>query len=255
MDNGCLLREDDADPVEIVNPSGSSGVLLECEHAGRAIPLTLGDLGLTLGELSSHIGWDIGAEPVTRQLARELDATAVMQRYSRLVIDCNRSPEAPDSIPEVSHGVSVPGNTNLTHGERESRRREIFEPYDRALGRHIKRAGIKLVIAIHSFTPRAFGMDRPWDIGFLYRPDQAIARRASEIMARLRPSSIIGHNQPYQLNDATDWFIPHHVEPSGLPFLMLEIRNQHIATAGGVQEWSGLLLAMIRSLCEENGWT
>ncbi len=55
---------------------------------------SLGSLGLPAHELERHIAYDIGAEQVARGLSKRLDAPLVLQRYSRLVYDCNRPPEA-----------------------------------------------------------------------------------------------------------------------------------------------------------------
>ena len=73
----------------------ASDFLLTADHAGRAIPRRLGQLGLPDSELERHIAWDIGIAGVTDRLAAALDATAVLQNYSRLVIDCNRDPDVP----------------------------------------------------------------------------------------------------------------------------------------------------------------
>ena len=80
-------------------PSGRSPFLLTCDHYGRLIPRVLGDLGVPESELTRHIAWDIGIAGVAEALSRHLDAHLVAQRYSRLVIDCNRPPQVASSIP------------------------------------------------------------------------------------------------------------------------------------------------------------
>src|SRR4051812_43865122 len=86
----ALLAPDEPAPFETLNPSGAAPVLLVCDHASRAVPRALGKLGLDDALLLRHIGWDIGAAEVTRDLVRRLDAPAVLSGYSRLVVDCNR---------------------------------------------------------------------------------------------------------------------------------------------------------------------
>src|SRR5260370_22949561 len=82
-----------------------------------------------------HIAWDIGIAGVTERLSEALDATAVLQAYSRLVIDCNRQPGLDSSIPTVSEVTAIPGNEGLSEEERDARRRESFAPYhDRIAG-------------------------------------------------------------------------------------------------------------------------
>ena len=76
--------------VEFCNADGRSPVLLLCDHAGRRVPGGRERLGISEAALARHIGWDIGAADLTRTLARLLDAPALLNHVSRLVIDPNR---------------------------------------------------------------------------------------------------------------------------------------------------------------------
>ena len=106
-----LLDPDEPDPVAVQNPNGASEILLISDHAGRRIPRRLGTLGLGDADLERHIAWDIGIRDVTTQIADKLGATYIYQRYSRLVIDCNRRPGSSQSIMRaISDGTEVPGN-------------------------------------------------------------------------------------------------------------------------------------------------
>ena len=109
-----LLASDEPSPVRVLQPGGLSDLFLTADHAGRLIPRALGKLGLDDIELGRHIAWDIGIAAVTEALSDMLDATAVLQSYSRLVIDCNRAPDHPTSIPTISEATAIPGNAGLT---------------------------------------------------------------------------------------------------------------------------------------------
>src|SRR5215207_4950390 len=124
---GLLTGEDN--PVIIVNAQGQSPIVLACEHAGRRIPKSLGSLGLSAEDLSRHIAYDIGAEGVARRLAETLDARLALQRYSRLVYDCNRPPDSPSAMPVISELTAIPGNQSLTAVEREERTRVIYRAF------------------------------------------------------------------------------------------------------------------------------
>lgn len=243
-----LLASSDPAPVDMINLDASGPVLLVCEHAGNATPAALGDLGVSLDVLRSHRGWDIGAEDVAIRLAAELDAPLIVQRYSRLVIDANRPPRTAESIPAVSDGVAVPANQELSPQDVEARVAEIFDPFDRELGRASAQPGRRALFSIHSFTPRLGGEDRPWRAGFLSRASQATARRLLEAVARARPDLELALNAPYRIEDATDWFIPVYAEPSGLPHALIEIRNDQIDHAAGAALWADLLAAAIRDV-------
>ncbi|MBV9248514.1 MAG: N-formylglutamate amidohydrolase, partial [Acetobacteraceae bacterium] len=189
-----LLDPDEPDPVQVLRAEGSSDILLTADHAGRAIPRRLGRLGLSDQELDRHIAWDIGIAGVTRRLSDALDAAAVLQVYSRLVIDCNRDPAVLSSIPEISEATEIPGNVGITSAEREARKREIFEPYHariRALldGRAAKGRRTVLV-AMHSFTPRFKGESRAMQVGVLFNRDARLANILLELL-RAEPGVVV----------------------------------------------------------------
>ena len=92
-------------PVIERNAGGRSPFLFTGDHYGRLIPPQLGDLGVPASEWERHIAWDIGIAGVAERLSKLLDAQMIAQRYSRLVIDCNRPPEAASSIPVISEAT------------------------------------------------------------------------------------------------------------------------------------------------------
>ena len=112
-DTSLLLGATDVPPVREENPAGMSPFLLTCDHYGRLIPRVLGDLGVSASELARHIAWDIGIAGVAEQLSKHLNAHLIAQRYSRLVIDCNRPPDVASSIPLISEATAVPGAPRL----------------------------------------------------------------------------------------------------------------------------------------------
>ena len=154
-------------------------------------------------------------------------APALLQPFSRLVIDCNRPPEALDAMPAEIHGVAVPGNRDP--GSRGARVREIFAPFQAEVARRIAEPGRRLLISVHSFTPKLGGAARPWEIGLCYREDAETAGRLARALTARRPGLVLGMNQPYGIDDAGDWFVPRHAEPSGLAHCLIEIRNDLIA--------------------------
>lgn len=246
-----LLGAQDPSPAEVVNEASDHPLLLVCEHAGNLVPQALNGLGIAEKDRHSHVCWDIGAEAVTRILAEALGAPAVIQPYSRLVIDCNRPPDATDSIPEVNHGVQVPGNRGLSGADRAARIAEIFDPFQATVANQLERQRRRIVLSIHSFTPRLGGKFRPWHIGFLFRQDVQTSTHLARFMADAQPELTIGMNQPYQIDDASDWFVPQHGEASGMDHSLVEIRNDLIGNVQGQQKWADILIAAINRYLKE----
>ena len=246
-----LLGAQDPSPAEVVNEASDHPLLLVCEHAGNTVPQALNGLGIAGKDRDSHVCWDIGAEAVTRIVAEALGAPAVLQPYSRLVIDCNRPPDAPDAMPEVNHGVRVPGNRNLSGADRAARIAEVFDPFQATVAHYLGRQPRQIVLSIHSFTPLLAGAPRPWHIGFLFRRDAQTSTHLARFIADAQPELTIGMNQPYQIDDASDWFVPQHGEASNLPHSLIEIRNDLIRDAQGQQTWADALSAAINRYLKE----
>ncbi len=217
------------------NISGQSIFLLIGDHAGRAVPAALAGLGLPPSAMDGHIAWDIGVRGVGERLSQALDAPFIHQAYSRLVIDCNRAPDRADAIPEVSDGVTIPGNAGLGPAERAARRDEIYQPYQAriaaALDARAAQGARTLLVSLHSFTPSMQGRARPWQYGVLHRNDSALSRG---VLASLREifGDEAGDNAPYAM-DEVDNTVPLHADPRGLDYLELEIRQDLIADAEG----------------------
>lgn len=239
-----LLSPGDPAPAEVV--TGRPGWLLTVEHGGRAVPARLWDLGLPAGEIDRHIGWDPGALALAQVLREGLDATLVAQPYSRLVIDCNRPWDAPDLVPIVSDGTPVPGNAELEEAGRRARWDAIHAPFHAAVARACEKAPRGL-LAIHSYDPRrrADAAIRPWPIGLLWRQENPLAQRLAERLAAMEGARPLGLNAPYAIDDASDHTIPVHAEPRGLPHVLIEVRNDHLADAAGVARMAGLLLSAL----------
>lgn len=236
-----FLSELDPNPVQLVNENSEAPVLLLCEHAGRAIPKRLGTLGLNEEALMSHIGWDIGAEALARNLAERLNAPLILQRYSRLVIDGNRPPGSPESILEVSDGVEIEVNKNLSLHERIVREKAIFAPMDRAIDAVFSASQRVAAFSIHSFSPQLGGQSRPWHAGFLTRRSTSTAESLMGSIKAQKPSLNLAINKPYSVDDETDWFIPFHAEARGLMHCLIEVRNDQISDELGISLWSELL--------------
>ncbi|MCC0023392.1 MAG: N-formylglutamate amidohydrolase [Hyphomicrobiaceae bacterium] len=221
------------DCCTLVNASGSSPLVLVCEHASNHIPDEFGDLGLSADARQSHIAWDPGALGVATELSSVLDAPLLVQNVSRLVYDCNRPPDEASAIPEKSEIYSIPGNANLPQSERDRRTRLYYDPFRLRLSAVVEEAlarfGAPVLATIHSFTPIYFGQPRTVELGILHDED---ARLADFLLASMtsRESMRIERNQPYGAADGVTHTLRFHALPKGIPNVMIEIRNDLIAT-------------------------
>lgn len=248
-----LLQADEVPPVFEENAASRSPFFFTCDHYGRLIPRALGDLGVAADELERHIAWDIGIAGVATLLAKDMDIHLIAQRYSRLVIDCNRPFDSPGSIPLISEATEIPGNGGLTREQIAARQHAIFTPYHTRIAQALdarKAQGLPtILVSLHSFTPVYAGIARPWHIGTLYNRD---ARLPHLLRDQLRKEGdlVVGDNEPYAVSDATDYTIPVHAERRNLMNTGIEIRQDLIADQSGQHQWAERLARIFREIEE-----
>jgi predicted N-formylglutamate amidohydrolase len=249
-----MLSANEPGPFEIVNAAGRSRVLLCCDHASRRLPNALEGLGVSEADLATHIGWDIGAAEVARRLSSLLDATLVLSGYSRLVVDCNRPPQAASAIPTVSGGVRIPGNEGLDDAARARRIETLHRPYHAAITAALDArlaaapAGPPpVLLSIHSFTPAMPGEQRPWPIALLYGRDARLAHRFRDALRR-DATLLVGDNEPYRVSDDSDFTVPVHGERRGILHTAFEIRQDGVERDRDAHRWAERIAAVWREI-------
>jgi predicted N-formylglutamate amidohydrolase len=233
--------------MRILNPGANAPFLVVCDHAGRLTPRALGDLGIPPEAFERHIAWDIGAEGVAVRLAEALGAPAVIQTYSRLVIDCNRDPDRVDAVVTVSDRTEIPANLDLAPEARRARVEEIFQPYHDAIAAELDaraaRGAATIVVAVHSFTPKLGEDERAMGYGVLHM-GQSDYSQAVLALLRERAELPVGDNAPYAM-DGIDYTIPFHAIRRGLDYLELEIRQDLITAPEGQARVAAMLAEIL----------
>jgi len=243
-----LLAADEPSPVLASRRDGRSAFVIAVDHASRRIPRCLATLGLEPSDLERHIAWDIGALAVAQSVSAALDAPLVAQNYSRLVIDCNRRPGDPTSIPTISESTPVPGNLDLPAEQVSARQREIFEPYHQHLSALLEEraaAGRRTILIVqHSMTNVFKGVRREMHAAVLYNRDP---RFAGCLLAALRSEAglVVGDNEPYSGKEQVGYTLPHHGESRGIPHTEVEIRQDLVQLPSGQAEWSQRMTAAL----------
>jgi predicted N-formylglutamate amidohydrolase len=177
--------------------------IVTCEHASCALPQAYGTLGLSARVARSHIAWDPGARDVARAIARRLGCAYFEGRYSRLLVDLNRSDTNPAVVPRIAFSVPVPGN-RTSREETMQRLMRYWRPHraavEQCLRAHAGKRRACVHLAVHSFTPVLRGRRRSCDVGLLFDPrrprEEAIAQR---LKTSLRSTGLtVRFNYPYR---------------------------------------------------------
>ena len=234
---------------------GETPIFFFCDHATASIPREFHALGLDERFLRTHIAYDIGAKDLTLALAETFKARVICSDFSRLLVDPNRSMDRADHIPEVSDGIEIPGNKELSAIDREARIARFFEPYHLALAEELDAAqrafDDPLIVSVHSFTPRLHEdhQDRPWHVGVLWAHDEPTARAFIKAAGVHAPDLMIGDNKPYDAR-GFNYTIDRHIKPLGLRHLTLEVRQDLLQDESRAKDMSRLLAAAIGDLME-----
>ena len=227
-----------------LNPDGASSVVLVCEHASNFIPASFNGLGLAADARQSHVAWDPGAIGVAARLAQRLDAALIAGAVSRLVYDCNRPPDAPDAMPERSEIFDIPGNIGLSVAARAERIATCYEPFRKALSQTIAQTSAPVLVTIHSFTPVYHGTSRTVELGILHDRDSRLADTMLATAPR-HTQADVQRNQPYGPEHGVTHTLKEHAISGGHMNVMLEIRNNLIATEPQQHAIADMLAAWI----------
>jgi predicted N-formylglutamate amidohydrolase len=239
--------------VAVERASGLSSLVLFCDHASNHIPARYGDLGLTAEDRLKHFAWDPGALGVSRALAEKLDAPLIYGLVSRLALDVNRDPDDSDSIVTAGDARPVPGNLDLSAAERRLRVHQIYRPYhqvaDELLRARVTRHQPTALAAIHTYTPRLNGVERPWHCGVIFSDS---ARMSGIVVRMLRRDRqlVVGVNEPYAPSDRVYHTMERHGAARGRPSVMIEIRNDLVADAESQKAWAERLAPALMEAAE-----
>jgi predicted N-formylglutamate amidohydrolase len=230
--------------ADVIAGATHPDIVLLCEHGGRRMPAPWADLGLPSAFFATHYGCDIGAAALTRAVAGELGATAIVANYSRLYLDYNRKRDDPDCRRIEIGGIPVPGNLDLTEEEVELREAVARIPVERAVARWTEQRPARALISIHSFSPYWNSAKRDCEIGVMWREDTRLAPGLIAELSR-RGGFTVRDNEPYDFHK-NDWFtLQRHGLQIGVPCAYIEVRNDLIALPAQVDALARYLGAAI----------
>ncbi|WP_108790357.1 N-formylglutamate amidohydrolase [Erythrobacter sp. Alg231-14] len=223
-------------PYRQIGTPTRGGIVCVSDHASNRVPDDI-DLGIDPALMNEHIAIDIGVEGVAEAMAAEHSIPAHLATISRLVVDLHREEVHPGVVPPESDGHLVPGNAGINI---EARLDRFHRPYHAGLAQWLDHADPKLIISLHSFTPKLETSDeaRPWEVALLYNQDDRAARHAIRLFEDL--GLVVGDNEPYsgrQLNATMN----RHAEAHGRYYCALEVRQDLITAHEDQLRWASIV--------------
>lgn len=223
----------------VVEGNIASGLILLCDHATAWLPEKYDSLGMGEDQFVRHIAYDIGAEALTRGLAKRLGAPAIMTSFSRLLIDPNRGTDDPTLIMKLSDGAIINGNRHIDSKETAFRIDTYHRPYHQAINSMIEcflgEGVVPVIFSIHSFTDKWKGVARPWHAAILWDNDARLVQALLLEFAKQK-DIIVGDNEPYDGALGNDTMYT-HCSRRGLAHALLEVRQDLVGNEPGVVEW------------------
>lgn len=177
-----------------IHHGGTSGTLLiTCDHACAELPDPWNWSPRDAWLAQTHWASDLGAATLARELADRLACTAVLARFSRLLIDANRDLASPTLFRDVADGRPVELNRELDDASRRARIDRYYSPYHATIDGLVAARPEAALFAVHTFTPEYEGRRRQLEAGVLFTDD--------DLEARIFATALIDHGYETGLNE------------------------------------------------------
>ncbi len=244
------MNQNQRDAVEWIPRAGAAAepaaLVLTCEHASERLPAPWRWSARDQRLVGTHWSHDLGAADITRAIARARGCAAVLSRFSRLLVDPNRTLDQPGLFRELAEGEPVELNAGLAPDDRQRRLDGYYHPYHRAIERMLEDNPGAPLLSVHTFTPRYEGAHRAMEIGVLFtrheRPSWALADRLGHA------GYAVALNEPYSALDGFASSPERHADVHGRPWIELEIRQDIAIEPARWQPLAELLAAELPAL-------
>ena len=238
------------DSHEVYGFTKPGPLIVTCEHASNRIPAPLRTNATDREWLSTHWGVDIGARTVCRELIRSTRSIGVFARFSRLLADANRDPSHAHLIRCAVEGHVLSFNSRLTIEEVDRRLECYHAPYhaavDRVVDARMAEPEDVMLLSVHSFTPKLGDEVRQMDVGVLFDPFEAVARRLQSEIAN--EGLKVALNEPYSGRNGLMYSALRHGAAHNAVYLELEINQKLINTPADARKMGRTLARVLGQL-------
>lgn len=217
-----IASTEHAEAYEVLAGADPS-LLLICEHASDRLPAPWAWPETDSWITNTHWASDLGARDLTRELSANLRAPAILSRFTRLLIDPNRPPDAPMLLRGEAEGRVIQLNQRIDPRDRERRLADYYRPYHRRIDSALRDNPRAALLSVHTFTPLYEGQARSLEIGVLFDRSPALGERfAAELSARGWRTAL---NEPYSGIEGFAFSPEEHGARHQRPALELEVRQ------------------------------
>ncbi|MBW2992138.1 N-formylglutamate amidohydrolase [Candidatus Woesearchaeota archaeon] len=228
----------------MVNRRSDVPVFISCEHASKVIPRKYRTFGMRRKELARMPDYyDVGAEALSREIAKRLDARCIIPRYSRMVINLNKPEDHPKLINSVCFGIDIKGNKNIS--DRNERIRKYYRPYHERIKKEVRGKRLYFV-SVHSFFHK-LGEERKVDIGILYRykKDEGFCRNIKRFLDKTGLN--VKFNQPYSALKTAGYTMNAHGKSKDIRCVEFEVNDKHLKDKKSIKKTGMMISKALKS--------
>ena len=200
--------------------------------------------------MHTHWAWDIGVEHLVRELVRLGSSQAILARFSRLLVDPNRSLDRPDLIVSSIEDHELSFNQNITDEEREHRLEKYYRPYHNAFDEMVRIRSEApdpfVLISVHSFTPIWKRNLRTMDVGLLFNGYEDIVQRLDQ--AFQEQDFFTAQNEPYSGANGFMFSVYQKGQRYNVPHLELEFNQSLLCTPQRVSSIARRTFAALQAI-------
>ena len=201
-------------------------ILIIVDHASNSIPTNFSNFTINQKILNSHIAYDLNIKNFSLVLSKKINSHLICGKYSRLIIDLNRSISDPTLISAISDKKIINGNLQIDNLDMKYRINNIYNKYHEHIYKTIKKYNINLLISLHSFNPIFKGKKRKIEVGILSNNYRQYSELLMKNLIKVKKYKI-GDNEPYRGNLIGDTMYKHGFR-NNIPHTLIEIRNDLI---------------------------
>lgn len=210
---------------ELIGDADAPAVL-SCEHASPRLPEPWSWHPDDHWLMGTHWAYDLGARAFTLELGAALRANAVLARFSRLLVDPNRSLDQESLFRTICDERVVRLNEAMSEEDKQARLERYYKPFHSALDQALARSTAPLLFSIHSFTPNYEGVIRDVEIGVLFNDEE---EHALPLFDALRASfANVALNEPWSGKSGLIYSAESHAHAFGRIPLELEVRQDRL---------------------------
>lgn len=201
--------------------------IFSAEHYDNNIPNEFHSFFMDYNHvLNTHKGYDIGVNNLLCKINKKLKIPLFTAKYSRLLVDLNRSLKNRNLFSEITKNLSTHQKDYIINNYYSPYRNDVLNE----IKKYVNQGNSVLHISFHSFTPVLNNKHRKTDVGILYDPKSSLEKETSLKLKKLFNENYkVRFNYPYKgTDDGFTTYLRTQFPPDVYIGIELEFNQKHL---------------------------